>query len=237
MNICGTEKLTLLDFPGKLACTVFLGGCNFRCPFCHNGGLVLSSEHSQIDTEDFFSFLKKRQGILEGVCISGGEPLLCDDLIDFAEKIHSMGFAVKLDTNGYLFERLKTFAESGFCDYIAADIKNTPAKYAQTVGLTAMDTSKILRSIEYIKNSDIPHEFRTTVVREMHTADDIREISRLIAGENNFFIQPFRDSDGVIRKGLHGFSDTELDVLLNAAREHVPRAVLRGWAYQKRNKQ
>lgn len=228
MEIYGLLKLTLLDYPEKLACTVFTGGCNFRCPFCHNGELAEASERGEISEKDFFAFLEKRRGILDGVCISGGEPLLCGDVAEFAERVHSMGFSVKLDTNGYMPKRLREFVEGGFCDYIAMDIKNSLSKYAPTAGIREADTDRILESIEYIKDCGKEHEFRTTVVREFHTADDIRDITRLIEGENRYFLQPYKASDNVIQKGLHGFSDKELGELLDVAKEYVPSARIRG---------
>ncbi len=228
MEIYGLIKLTLLDFPGRLACTAFTGGCNFRCPFCHNSDLVKKTGLNKITDDEFFSFLKKRTGRLDGVCISGGEPLLQSDLTEFAKKIHGMGFSVKLDTNGYMPDRLRSFTESGFCDFIAMDVKNSPQKYAATVGLAEVDTDKILESIEYIKSCGIDHEFRTTVAREFHNADDIREITKMLAGEERYFIQPYKESDGVMVKGLHGFDATELAVLLSAARENIPAAEIRG---------
>ena len=139
-----------------------------------------------------------------------------------------MGFSVKLDTNGYIPDRLRSFTESGFCDFIAMDVKNSPQKYAATVGLAEVDTDKILESIEYIKSCGIDHEFRTTVAREFHNADDIREITKMLAGEERYFIQPYKESDGVMVKGLHGFDAAELAVLLSAARENIPAAEIRG---------
>ena len=173
MELFGLQKLSLLDFPEKTACTVFLGGCNFRCPFCQNGSLVLpGAGEPQIDEEEFFAFLKKRAGILDGVCITGGEPTLHKDLPVFAEKIRALGFAVKLDTNGSRPDVLRTMVEAGLVDYAAMDIKNARAKYASTCGLDKLDIGKIEQSAAFLMEGRIPYEFRTTVVRELHGFSD-----------------------------------------------------------------
>ncbi|MBQ9913166.1 MAG: anaerobic ribonucleoside-triphosphate reductase activating protein [Clostridia bacterium] len=226
MRISGIQKLTLLDFPGKTACTVFCYGCNFLCPFCHNALLVTEKAEEFIDEEEIFTFLKKRQGILDGVCVTGGEPTLQKDLKAFLRRIKEMGFDVKLDTNGYRPDILREIISEGLCDYVAMDIKNTPEKYALTVG-KEIDTDKILESISLLKEGKIPCEFRTTVVRELHTEEDIREIARLLEGEAPFFLQQFKDSGCLIGEGLSAYSKEEMESLTEKARELLPHTSLR----------
>ncbi len=226
MLISGIQKLTLLDFPGKTACTIFCYGCNFLCPFCHNALLVTEKAEEFIDEEEIFSFLKKRQGILDGVCVTGGEPTLQKNLKGFLSRIKEMGFAVKLDTNGYKPELLKEIIDEGLCDYVAMDIKNTPEKYALTVG-KEIDTERILRSISMLKEGKIPCEFRTTVVKEFHTEEDIREIARLLKSNIPFFLQQFKDSGNLIEDGLSAYSKEEMVSLTEAAREFLPQTKLR----------
>ncbi|MBQ7116708.1 MAG: anaerobic ribonucleoside-triphosphate reductase activating protein [Clostridia bacterium] len=226
MLISGIQKLTLLDFPGKTACTIFCYGCNFLCPFCHNALLVTEKAEEFISEEEIFSFLKKRQGILDGVCVTGGEPTLQKDLKDFLKRIKDMGFAVKLDTNGYRPDLLGELIDEGLCDYVAMDVKNTPEKYSLTVG-KAIDTDKILRSISILKEGKIPCEFRTTVVREFHTEEDIKEIARLLKGGVPFFLQQFKDSGNLISDGLSAYSAEEMASLTEKAREIIPGTRLR----------
>lgn len=226
MLISGIQKLTLLDFPGKTACTIFCYGCNFLCPFCHNALLVTEKAESFIDEEEIFSFLRKRQGILDGVCVTGGEPTLQKDLKSFLKRIKDMGFAVKLDTNGYKPDLLKEIIDEGLCDYVAMDIKNTPEKYALTVGKT-IDTEKILQSISILKEGKIPCEFRTTVVKDFHREEDITEIAELLKGDIPFFLQQFKDSGMLISDGLSPYSKDEMVSLTEKAREILPQTKLR----------
>lgn len=226
MLISGIQKLTLLDFPGKTACTIFCYGCNFLCPFCHNALLVTEKAESFIDEEEIFSFLRKRQGILDGVCVTGGEPTLQKNLKAFLKRIKDMGFAVKLDTNGYKPDLLKEIIDEGLCDYVAMDIKNTPEKYALTVGKT-IDTEKILQSISILKEGKIPCEFRTTVVKDLHTEEDIKEIAHLLKGKVPFFLQQFKDSGMLISDGLSPYSKDEMVSLTEKAREILPQTKLR----------
>lgn len=201
MLICGLQKLTLLDYPEKTACTIFTYGCNFRCPFCHNAGLVTEKAEGIINEEELFSFLSKRQGILDGVCITGGEPTNHKDLIPFMERIKDMDFLVKLDTNGYNPDVLSEILSLKLADYVAMDIKNSLEKYSMTAGVD-IDTDKILRSIELIK-SNAPHfEFRTTVVSELHNEEDIEAICGLIGKDSPLYLQQFRDSGNLISQGL-----------------------------------
>ncbi len=226
MHISGIQKLTLLDFPGKTACTIFCYGCNFLCPFCHNALLVTEKPEEFIDEEEIFSFLRKRQGILDGVCVTGGEPTLQKDLKNFLKKIKDMGFSVKLDTNGYRPDILREIIDEGLCDYVAMDVKNTPEKYALTVGKD-IDTGKILESISILKEGKIPCEFRTTVVKEFHTQEDISEISKLLKGDVPFFLQQFKDSGNLISDGLSAYSKEEMAELTESAREILPQTKLR----------
>ena len=226
MHISGIQKLTLLDFPGKTACTIFCYGCNFLCPFCHNALLVTEKAESFIDEEEIFSFLRKRQGILDGVCVTGGEPTLQKDLKSFLKRIKDMGFAVKLDTNGYKPDLLKEIIDEGLCDYVAMDIKNTPEKYALTVGKT-IDTEKIIQSISILKEGKIPCEFRTTVVKDFHREEDKTEIAELLKGDIPFFLQQFKDSGMLISDGLSPYSKDEMVSLTEKAREILPQTKLR----------
>lgn len=229
MIIHGFQKLTLLDYPGHTACTVFSGGCNFRCPFCHNAGLVLSpGQYDTVEEEEILAFLKKRRGILDGVCITGGEPLLNPDTEEFAAKVKALGYLLKLDTNGSFPERLENMVNAGLVDYVAMDIKNCLKKYPLTVGKEGFDTSPVERSVEFLHGGKVGYEFRTTVVREFHTEEDIREIGKWLAGVPRYFLQAFSDSGELIGEGLHGYSPEEYKRLLSAVREYIPSAELRG---------
>lgn len=228
MLIKGLQKLTLLDYPGKMACTVFTAGCNFRCPFCHNASLVTNIDEERISEEEFFSFLQKRQGIIEGVCVTGGEPTLQPDLKDFLKKIKDLGYSVKLDTNGYRPEVLKDVVNSGLVDYVAMDIKNSQAKYALTCGLDNLDITKINESVELLMSGAVDYEFRTTVVKELHTEDDIQDIVSWIQGAKKYFLQGFIDSGDLICTGYSGYDKTELQKLLNIAKNDLSVTELRG---------
>ena len=228
MKIGGLMKLTLLDFPGKVACTVFLEWCNFRCRFCHNADMVESLSPDEMTEEEFFKFLTKRQGLLDGVCVSGGEPLMSDDVIPFIQKIKDMGYSVKVDTNGSFPERLKKIAEMGLCDYIAMDIKNSPEKYSITAGNKNISFESVRESIEFIKNSGIPHEFRTTAVKDFHTPEDVAEIGKIVGKDEKYFIQPFRNGESVLVQGLGEFELHEIEELLKSAREFAPLSEIRG---------
>ncbi|MBE7023794.1 MAG: anaerobic ribonucleoside-triphosphate reductase activating protein [Clostridia bacterium] len=228
MKIGGLMKMTLLDFPGRIACTVFLEGCNFRCPFCHNSQLVDLCSSDRMSEEEFFTFLSKRSGLLDGVCVSGGEPLLSDEIFEFLRKIKDMGYSLKLDTNGSFPKRLERAVDEGLCDYVAMDIKNSPEKYGLTAGCEGVSFETVKESIELLKSSDIPHEFRTTVVKGFHTAEDIGKIAEIIGGEEKYFLQPFRDGETVLCQGLKEFDTEEIKLLLAAARELAPKTEVRG---------
>ncbi len=231
MVIKGLQKITLLDFPGKVACTVFTAGCNFRCPFCHNASLVTHTETAKtIPEEEVFSYLTHRHGILDGVGITGGEPLLQKDIAEFCRKIHDLGLLVKLDTNGSFPERLRPLIEEGLVDYLAMDIKNCKEAYAETCGLRDMSAElpKIEESIRLIMHSGIPYEFRTTVVRELHSKERIVTLAKEIEGAERFFLQTFTDSGDLIGEGLSAYSAEEMEELLSLVKPYLPSAELRG---------
>ena len=230
MILGGLQKLTLLDFPGTVACTVFTVGCNLRCPFCHNPALVFNPpEEYRISEDEFFAFLNKRKGILDGVAITGGEPLLHSDIGEFIAKIKSMGFKVKLDTNGTFPDRLEKILAEGNVDYVAMDIKNTFDRYAETVGIRDFDVSLIQRSIRLIQDSGIAHEFRTTVVSPLHTADNIGLIAKQVEGSENYFLQNFVDSGDLLNgEGLSELPREELERALENAKKIIPQTKIRG---------
>ncbi len=229
MKLYGLQKLTLLDFPERVACTVFLGGCNLRCPFCHNSVLVFPEPEDETVSEDeFFRFLDKRAGVLDGVAVTGGEPLLTPDVLPFLERIKEKGYAVKLDTNGSFPKRLREAVETGLVDYVAMDIKNSPEKYAATCGLPMFDLSKVQESVRFLMNGKIPYEFRTTVVDEFHEAADMEAIGRWIAGARAYYLQNFVDSGACIREGLHAKSPDELHLFRSLLTKYVPNTQVRG---------
>ena len=201
MNIHGLMKMTLLDYPGLVACTVFLGGCDMRCPFCHNAELLDAGAPKLLDDEELLRFLSTRHGLLDGVVFTGGEPLLRKELPDLMSKIKEMGFKVKLDTNGNHPERLQEVVESGLVDYVAMDIKNSPDKYAETIGLPSFDLSKIKKSVSFLLSGKVPYEFRTTVVKQFHDEDSMRKIASWIDGAERYFLQSFVDRENGMSRG------------------------------------
>ena len=227
MNIQGFQKLTLLDYPGRTACTVFTGGCNLRCPFCHNADLVRTPLAGPNLTDEVLTYLARRQGVLDGVCITGGEPLLQPDLADFIRKIKELGYAVKLDTNGSLPERLAALLDTGLVDYVAMDVKSSPAGYAAAAGV---DTEWTVydRSIRILQSSGIPHEFRTTAVGGLHTPEEFAAIGQWLAGASAYYIQRFMDSGRLLGEGFTSFSIAEMEQLLTIVQEYIPAAQLRG---------
>ena len=227
MIIKGFQKTTLLDFPGKVAATVFTGGCNFRCPFCHNASLVTHISEETIEESEVLSYLDKRKNILDGVCITGGEPLLQQDINEFCKKIHDLGLAVKLDTNGSRPDRLKHLIDGGLVDYIAMDIKNSKETYARTCGLDRFPDG-VEKSIRLIMSCGIPYEFRTTVTKEFHSPEDIIALTRWIRGAERYFLLCFTDSGDLIGDGLSAYSATEMEALLSLARKEIPVSALRG---------
>ena len=226
----GLQKLTLLDFPGKVACTLFTKGCNFRCPFCHNASLVIRPEEQQMYSNDeILGFLGKRQGVLDGVAITGGEPTLMSGLYDFIKKVKEMGYAVKLDTNGTRPDVLKKLVEDNLLDYVAMDIKNSPKKYAYTCGLPeSYDLSKIEESKNFLMKGKVDFEFRTTVAKPFHTEEDFLEIAQWINGDEKYFLQQFKDSGDIIGKEISSFNEIEMEKILNLLLPLVPNAQLRG---------
>ena len=230
MRIAGLQKMTLLDYPGRVACTIFTGGCNLRCPFCHNAPLVLPGEETPIlSEEEILAFLRTRQGLLDGVAITGGEPLLHADMGAFLEKIRALGFAVKLDTNGTFPDRLEALIGAGLVDRVAMDIKNGPSRYAETVGLPRVDLTALERSKELLLRGTVDYEFRTTVVRGLHTEESLLEAARWIAGAREYYLQQYKDSGHVIdAAGLGSYSESEMRALAAAVREIVPTVRVRG---------
>ena len=228
MKIQGLQKMTLLDFPGRVACTVFLGGCDFRCPFCHNGELLDGTAPAVMDDQELLRFLKGRQGLLDGVAITGGEPLLRKDLPDLLRAIRDLGFAAKVDTNGNHPEALESLLRQGLADYVAMDIKNSPQKYALTAGLSGLDLAPIRRSVKLLMDGPVPYEFRTTVVDELHKAEDFEAIGQWIAGARAYFLQPFTDRDSVPFAGLHAPARADLEKYASIARVYVPYTSIRG---------
>lgn len=258
MRLSGIQKLTLLDFPGKTAATVFTPGCNFRCPFCHNAELVegAGAGGAEMETagagnagagaetsggagagafpvypvEEFFALLEKRQGLLDGVCITGGEPLLQPDLAAFCARIKDAGFAVKLDTNGAFPDRLAALVDAGLVDYVAMDVKNAPDRYVETVGVPGFDLAPVRASVDYLLSGAVAAEFRTTVVRELHTADNLHALAAWIKGAPAWFLQSFIDAEGVLAGPgrLHAWDPGDLRALLPNLQTTVPNTQLRG---------
>ena len=239
MVIQGIQKMTLLDYPGHVACTVFLGGCDFRCPFCHNYELVVGREGEYgedfqplsdpaMTEEEFFDFLLKRKGLLDGVAITGGEPCLRKDLPEFIAAIKDAGFLVKLDTNGNHPEMLKLLLNQKLIDYVAMDIKNSPKKYAETIGLMGINLESIMESISLLINGDVPYEFRTTVISQFHESEDFHEIGKMIQGAKKHYLQPFVDRDMVPDHSLSAPSHEELKEYLGISSKYVEFAAIRG---------
>lgn len=228
MQTAGLQKLTLVDFPGRVACTVFTAGCPWRCPFCHNAALVTPGDFPTYPAEDILSFLETRRGRLDGVAVTGGEPLLHPDLPDFLRAIRAMGFEVKLDTNGMYPERLRAVLDAGLADYVAMDVKNCPARYAETVGVPGFDPAPVAESLAVLRRGGVPFETRTTVVRELHTQADIEAMGAWIAGDQPHFLQVFRDGGGNLTQGLHPWDDETMHALREALLPYLPGVAIRG---------
>lgn len=226
----GLQKLTLLDFPGKVACTLFTKGCNFRCPFCHNASLVVRPEEQRMyENDEILAFLKKRMGVLDGVAITGGEPTLMSGLYDFIKEVKEMGYAVKLDTNGTRPDVLKKIVNDGLVDYVAMDIKNSPEKYAYTCGLPeSYDLSKIEESKNFLMEGRVDFEFRTTVAKPFHEESDFYKIGEWLKGSEKYFLQQFKDSGDIIGQEISSFNEREMEAFLNILLPFVPNAQLRG---------
>ncbi len=229
MLINGFQKLTILDYPGKVACIVFTPGCNFRCPFCHNASLVTHiDKETYMDVDEVLAYLKKRQGLLDGVVITGGEPLLQDGIEEFISEIKSLGYSVKLDTNGSFPEKLISIVEKGLVDYVAMDIKNSKAKYGKTIGVNDFDITPIERSVDFLKQGKVDYEFRTTIVKNFHTLDDIQDIVVWLKGTHKYFLQNFVDSGDLITDGLEPVSVFLLKEMKEKATEFIPSVEIRG---------
>lgn len=228
MKICGLQKTTLLDFPGHMAATIFTGGCNFRCPFCHNSELLGNDAEILHTEEEVLQFLKKRKGILEGVAITGGEPTLQPDLRDFILKVRDLGYLIKLDTNGSRPEVLRALCGEGLIDYVAMDIKSCKERYPETAGIPSIQIDNIIESVEFLKQGTVPYEFRTTVVRELHHAEDFDAIGRWISGCPRYYIQNYVDSDRVLVSGFSSYGKEDLLRFLEIVTPYVQHAELRG---------
>ena len=208
------KKLTLLDYPENIACIIFTRGCNLRCPFCHNSSILeFSNETSKITEKEIFDYLEKRKNILDGVCITGGEPLLQADIKEFIKKIKNLNLKVKLDTNGTNYLKLKELLDENLLDYIAMDIKNVYEKYPNTTGIKNLDIENIKKSIALLKKSKVEYEFRTTIVKNFHTFEDIENLCKLVGKDSNYYIQNFINSDNVLEKNLESFSNEDLEKL------------------------
>lgn len=228
MEFVAINKLTLLDYPEKVACVLYMQGCNFKCPFCHNGLTLVAAQEEEIPFEDVLAFLKKRQGILDGVVISGGEPTLMKDLKDKIKKIKELGYAVKLDTNGTNPDMMLDLINEGLIDYVAMDIKNSLDKYDVTSG-AKVNKEKILRSIEILKSDVIDYEFRTTLIQEYHDKDEIRKMADLLDGAKRLYLQQFKISDGVINKNLHPIDEGLANKFVDILKKNILEVELRGY--------
>lgn len=228
MKIYGLQKMTLLDFPGRVACTVFLGGCDWRCPFCHNFELAEGKAAPVMDDEELLSFLSKRTGLLDGVAFTGGEPCLHRDLPELMRRIRAMGYKVKLDTNGCHPALLGAILDEGLVDYVAMDIKNSPPKYAETCGVAAVDMDTLRESIALIMEKAPDYEFRTTVVNELHENADFEAIGKLIRGAKSYYIQCFTDRDTVPFEGFSAPSRAVLEQYADTMRGYVAKVDIRG---------
>ena len=228
MKIHGLQKMTLLDFPGHVACTVFTGGCDLRCPFCHNFELVDGTAPAMMEEEELLSFLEKRRGLLDGVAFTGGEPCLQKNLPELMRKIREMGFAIKLDTNGNHPDMLEKMISEGLVDYVAMDIKNSPEKYAVTCGLETLGLTKIRQSVEILKSGRVDYEFRTTVVAQFHEENDFRLIGQWLRGAKRYFLQSFTDRDSVPYGGMSAPSREEIFRYAQIAQENIPDTQVRG---------
>ncbi len=229
MKIFGLEKLSMVDYEGHLCCTVFTAGCNFRCPYCHNSDLVEGKNLHEITEENFFSFLQKRKGLLDAVCVSGGEPTLQPDLIDFIKKIKALGYLVKLDSNGTAPKLLKELVSQNLIDYVAMDIKNSRDSYRRTAGNGSFDIKKIEESVDFLKQGKVDHEFRTTLVKGHHTEKEIKEIALWLSGAKKMYLQCFVDSGSCIASGLEKIEKTEVEHFKEILSQTIKEVHLRGY--------
>lgn len=229
MRICGLQKLAMVDYPGKLAATVFTGGCNLRCPFCHNALLVTRLEESPaLSQEEILAFLTSRSKLLDGMVLSGGEPLMQPGAADFLRQVRQLGLSIKVDTNGCYPYVLEELLSQGLVDYVAMDIKNSPEKYPLTVGIPNFDLTPVRRSIDLLRGCGIDYEFRTTVVRELHTAQDILSICQWVEGAPTYALQNFVDSGNLISTGLHSPEPVALEEFARLAQPFFNQVLVRG---------
>ena len=228
MQIHGFQKLTLVDFPGRVAAILFTGACNFRCPFCQNAALVLHPDTEPVvDPDEIFSYLEKRKGMLDGVVVTGGEPTIHGDLLPFLSSLKELGYAVKLDTNGYRPRVMAEAVEKGLVDHVAMDVKNSLSKYGMTVGIEDFDTGPIKESISYLLSGHVPYEFRTTVVHELHDEKDFEEISEMCAGAEEYYLQTFSDSGDIIGENLTPPSPEDMERYIKILRKTIGNVSLR----------
>ena len=228
MNIQGLQKLTLLDYPAHVACTLFTGGCQLNCPFCHNSELIQGPFDGGMDADEVLRFLKKRQGLLDGVCVSGGEPLLQADLAGFLAEVKALGYKVKLDTNGGFPDKLAQLIDDGLVDYVAMDIKNTPTRYAETCGLQDMDVAPFAGSKNLLLEERVDYEFRTTVVKEFHSFEDMLAIAEWLQGAKRYYLQSFVERDQVRDKSLSAYTDEMLRNICDSLKPLLPCVEVRG---------
>ena len=229
LRFCGIEPLSLVDLDGMLVCTLFTNGCNFRCPFCQNSNLVFNQDITYLSWEEVKSFLKLRRKMLDAVCVTGGEPTLYPDLANKLKEIKDLGYFIKLDTNGTNPEMIKALHQKGLIDYVAMDIKNSLAKYQETIGTELVNLLKIQESIDYLKNSGIDYEFRTTLVAEFHTEDDIKQIGEWLKGSKRYFLQIFKDSENCIKQGLHEVDLQKAHQYKKILNKYIDNVSLRGY--------
>lgn len=229
MLILGLQKTTLLDYPGKVASTIFTGGCNFKCPYCHNRDLVMPpADVLAYSKDEIFDHLNKKKKILDGVCITGGEPTLHKDLPDFISEIKDLGLLVKLDTNGTNPQMLKSLVNNSLLDYVAMDIKHSKAKYNSIANMIKFDLSAIEESVSFLKENSVEYEFRTTIMKECHTEDDIIEIGKWISGASAYYLQSYRESEQVINPIFSPHSPETLKHFVEILKPFVPNTFLRG---------
>ena len=226
MKFGGLQKLTLLDYPHKVACTVFTVGCNFRCPFCHNNSLV-NCTAEQLSTEEILAFLNKRKNVLEGVCLTGGEPLLQEDVVEFLTEVKKLGYLVKLDTNGAYPQKLKQLVQLGLVDYVAMDVKNAPDAYEQTVG-AKVDLQAIDQSVDFLKSGTVDYEFRTTVTGNLHNENTIEQMGRWLVGAKVLYLQQFVNSGDLVDPSTTGCSVDTLKRYQTILQQYVSDVQIRG---------
>ena len=229
MKICGLQKTTLLDFPGHVAATVFLGGCGLRCPFCHNSDLISMDTPALMEPEELLSFLKKRRSVLDGVCITGGEPTLFpEDLERLLDSIKSLGLLTQLDTNGFRPGVRRRLCAAGLIDYAAMDIKAGRSNYPSACGVPSLSIEPAEESVRLLMEGSVDYEFRTTAVKGIHSVSDFVDIRSWIGGCRRYFLQNFQDSGRVAQPGFQPFLPSELKTFLDVVRETIPQAQIRG---------